>query len=100
MKKLYNYDKKSDSLFIYIKSDKEERFEEIVPGINVEFDKKGEIIGIEVLKASRFSESLRKRLSKVKISAWSALDFLDLREECASCAGWAVLGVEVRINLC
>ena len=69
MKKLYNYDKKSDSLFIHLKSGVEDRFEEIVPGINVEFDKKGEIIGIEVLKASRFSEGLSRKFSKIKVSA-------------------------------
>ena len=60
MNKRYNYDGKSDSLYIYIKAGEEESFEEIVPGINVELDKNNEIIGVEVLKASRFSESLKK----------------------------------------
>ena len=60
MNKRYNYDKKSDSLYIYLKEGEEESFEEIVPGINIEFDKNNDIIGIEVLKASRFSESLKK----------------------------------------
>lgn len=60
MNKRYNYDGKSDSLYIYIKEGEEESFEEIVPGINVELDKNNEIIGVEVLKASRFSESLKK----------------------------------------
>jgi len=60
MNKKYNYDEKSDSLYIYLKEGEEESFEEIVPGINVELDKDGEVVGIEVLKASRFSESLKK----------------------------------------
>ena len=60
MNKRYNYDEKSDSLYIYLKEVEEESFEEIVPGINIEFDKNNDIIGIEVLKASRFSESLKK----------------------------------------
>jgi len=60
MNKKYNYDEKSDSLYIYLKEGGEESFEEIVPGINVELDKDGEVVGIEVLKASRFSESLKK----------------------------------------
>lgn len=60
MNKRYYYDEKSDSLFIYLKEGKEERFEEIVPGISVEFSKKNEIIGIEVLKATRFSKALEK----------------------------------------
>lgn len=57
----YNYDRKSDSLFIYLKEGEEERFEEIAPGINVEFDSNDDLIGVEILKASRFSESLRKK---------------------------------------
>lgn len=62
MNKRYNYDEKSDSLYIYIKKGEEESFEEIVPGINVELDKNNEVIGIEVLKASRFSEDLKKKV--------------------------------------
>ena len=60
MNKRYNYDEKSDSLFIFLKEGEEERFEEIVPGINIELNKNNEVIGIEVLKASRFTENLKK----------------------------------------
>ncbi len=63
MNKRYQYDEKSDSLYISIKDGEEEDFEEIVPGIHVELNKNGEIIGIEVLKASRFSEGLKKRVA-------------------------------------
>ena len=59
MNKKYYYDEKSDSLFIYLKEGAEENFEEIVPGINIEFNEKYEVIGVEILKASRFSESLK-----------------------------------------
>lgn len=62
MKKQYNYDAESDSLFIYLEEGEEESFEEIVPGINIELDKNGKIIGIEVLKASRFAERLKDKL--------------------------------------
>ena len=58
----YNYDKESDSLFIYLKDGEEESFEEVIPGINIELNKDGEIIGIEILKASRFSKNLGKEL--------------------------------------
>jgi uncharacterized protein YuzE len=58
--KKYHYDKESDSLFIYLEEGEEESFEEIAPGINIELDKDGKIIGIEILKASRFSENLKK----------------------------------------
>jgi len=59
MNKRYNYDEKSDSLFIYLKEGEEESFEEIVPGINIELDKNNEIIGVEILKASRFIKGLK-----------------------------------------
>jgi uncharacterized protein YuzE len=61
MDKKYHYDEKSDSLFICLKEGTEDSFEEIVPGINVELDKDHEIIGVEILRASRFS---KERISK------------------------------------
>ena len=63
MNKKYYYDKKSDSLFIYLKEGEEESFEEVAPGINIELDKNNEVIGIEVLKASRFNEKLKKPMT-------------------------------------
>jgi len=63
MNKKYNYDKESDSLYIYVKEGKEESFEEILPGINIELNKDNEVIGIEIIKASRFAKSLSKQLS-------------------------------------
>ena len=60
MNEKYNYDEKSDSLFINIKDGEEDSFEEVVPGINIEFDERKQIIGIEILKASRFSGGLKK----------------------------------------
>ncbi|KHO55095.1 MAG: hypothetical protein QT10_C0007G0081 [archaeon GW2011_AR19] len=65
MNKKYNYDAESDSLFICLKEGEEESFEEVAPGINIEFDKNKEIIGVEVLKASRFI----KTMGKEKLSA-------------------------------
>lgn len=57
----YYYDKKSDSLSITIKEGEEESFEEIVPGINIELNANNEVIGVEVLKASRFSKQLANK---------------------------------------
>lgn len=62
MNKQYNYDKESDSLFIYLEEGEEESFEEIIPGINIELDKNGKVIGIEVLKASRFRERIKDKI--------------------------------------
>lgn len=57
MNEKYCYDKESDSLYIHLKDGEEDRFEEIVPGINIEFNQNNEMIGIEILKASRFTEN-------------------------------------------
>lgn len=47
------YDPKSDSLSIIIAQGEEESFEETSPGISVELNKQGEIIGFEILNASK-----------------------------------------------
>ncbi len=62
MNNKYSYDRDSDSLFIYLKEGEEESFEEIAPGINIELNEDGEIIGIEILKASRFLRTIDKPL--------------------------------------
>jgi uncharacterized protein YuzE len=64
MAKRFNYDAQSDSLYICVKPGEEDSFEEIVPGINIELNESGEVIGVEILKASRFSDQL-KQSSKV-----------------------------------
>lgn len=50
--KIY-YDKKTDVLWFMIKSGPEEAYKEIAPGVNVELGKNGELLGIEVLNASK-----------------------------------------------
>jgi uncharacterized protein YuzE len=60
MNQKYHYDKESDSLFICLKEGEEEGFEEIIPGINIELDKNNKIIGVEILRASRFMKKRRK----------------------------------------
>ena len=50
--KIY-YDKKTDVLWFLIKSGPEETHQEIAPGVNVELNKKGEVLGIEILNASK-----------------------------------------------
>ena len=61
-KPLVNYDPKKDVLYIVTKKGKEEEFVEIAPNINVELDKKGEVIGIEILNASSFLKPIAKPL--------------------------------------
>ena len=57
----YNYDSNSDSLYIFFKEEEEEMFEEIILGINLELNSAGEIIGVEILKASRFNKGISNK---------------------------------------
>ena len=59
---LVNYDSKSDVLYIVTREGREERFVEIAPGINIELDEKDEVIGIEILNASKFLKPVAKPL--------------------------------------
>ena len=52
-KKRIYYDKKSDALWLLVKSGPEEEFREVAPGVNVELGKNGELLGIEILNASK-----------------------------------------------
>ena len=61
-KPLVNYDPKSDVLYIVTRHGKEEEFVEIAPGIHVELDDKGKVIGIEVLHASTVFKPVVKPL--------------------------------------
>lgn len=50
--KIY-YDKDTDVLWFMIKSGPEEEYKEIAPGVNVELGENGEVLGIEILDASK-----------------------------------------------
>jgi len=51
-KSIVNYDPSTDALYIVAREGEEEEFVEISPGINVELDSEGRVIGIEILNAS------------------------------------------------
>lgn len=51
MKLNVHYDKEADILYLS-REGEEEVVEEIYPGINLELDKEGEIVGVEILNAS------------------------------------------------
>ena len=55
---IIRYDELSDSLFIATRAGSEEEFVEVIPGINVELDAKGRVLGIEILKASQVLRSV------------------------------------------
>ena len=51
-KQKIHYDKKTDVLWLMVKSGLEEEHKEIAPGISLELGKNGELLGIEILNAS------------------------------------------------
>ena len=59
---LVKYDPKSDVLYIVTGEGREEEFAELAPGINIELDEEGKVIGIEILNASKFLKSVAKPL--------------------------------------
>lgn len=58
-----NYDREADVLAVYLKKGLEEEFVEIAHNINVELNKKGDIIGIEILEASKTLKPFIRGLS-------------------------------------
>lgn len=63
-KKIINYDQKSDVLYIGLKKGVEEEFIEVSPGINIELNEKGQVIGIEILNASKVLKPVVKPLQR------------------------------------
>ena len=59
---LVNYDSESDVLYIVTREGQEEEFVEIAPGIKIELDKEGRVIGIEILNASEFLKPVARLL--------------------------------------
>jgi uncharacterized protein YuzE len=52
-KKLMHYDRASDVFYIGIQRGVEEEYVEVAPGVNVELNENGQVIGIEILNASK-----------------------------------------------
>lgn len=55
------YDNKSDVLWFLIKSGPEAKYKEVAPGISIELGKNGELLGIEILNASKVLNPLLSR---------------------------------------
>ena len=68
-KPLVRYDSSSDVLYIATRSGVEEEFTEVAPGINVELDDKGNVLGVEILNASHTLKGFLKSLGKKRAAA-------------------------------
>ena len=62
-KNILQYDPESDVAYLGIKKGVEEEYKEIAPGIHIELDEEGKVIGIEIMNASR---ALRPIIKKQK----------------------------------
>ena len=51
MKLKVSYDEEADVLYL-AREGEEEMVEEVYPGLNLEFDRDGQLLGVEILKAS------------------------------------------------
>jgi uncharacterized protein YuzE len=49
-----HYDPQSDVLYFLVRDGEEERFVEVAEGVNVEVAEEGQLLGVEILNASRF----------------------------------------------
>ena len=60
-----HYDPQSDVLYFLVRDGEEERFVEVAEGINVELDQEGQLLGVEILNASRL---LRAAISPERLA--------------------------------
>jgi len=60
-KNIINYDSKSDVFYVGIKNGEEQECVEVAPGINVELDQSNQVIGIEILHASKIFKPVYKK---------------------------------------
>lgn len=59
---LVRYDAKADALYIVTRKGAEEEVVEMAPGVNLELNEKGGVVGIEILNASRLFRSVTKSM--------------------------------------
>lgn len=65
-KPIIRYDNKVDALYIIAKKGTEEEFVEIAPGVSVELNGHGDVIGIEILNASKILRSVFRSAMKLE----------------------------------
>lgn len=56
------YDAKADAIYILTQKGAEEEVVEMAPGINLELNEQGGVIGIEILNASRLFRAVTKSM--------------------------------------
>ena len=59
---LVRYDSKADAIYILTRKGGEEEVIEMAPGVNLELNEQGGVIGIEILNASRLFRDVTKSM--------------------------------------
>lgn len=59
---LVRYDSKADALYIVTRKGAEEEMMEMAPGVNLELNEQGGVVGIEILNASRLFRDVTKSM--------------------------------------
>ena len=65
-KPVIRYDHKIDALYIIAKKGAEDEFVEVAPGVSVELNEQGDVIGIEILNASKILRSVFRSANKLE----------------------------------
>jgi len=58
------YDKSVDALYIKLKEDRVAESDEVAPGIIVDYNDRGEVVGIEVLQFSKRDIDIKKLITE------------------------------------
>jgi uncharacterized protein YuzE len=66
---IVNYDSSTDVLYLVTQEGVEVEFREVIPGVNVELDEEGQVIGVEILEASRVLKNVLEPLYRKKKAA-------------------------------
>lgn len=66
---MVNYDPSTDVLYLVTHKGVEAEFTEIIPGVNVELDEEGQVIGVEILGASQVLKNVLEPLYRKKKAA-------------------------------
>ena len=81
--KIY-YDSEADALSMVVKDGAEDHFEELSPGISVEYDRRGNVLGFEILNASRHFRATIPKMAeflqserKISTVSWSLVSCID-----------------------
>jgi len=61
---ILRYDRSVDALYIKLKEDRIVESDEVVPGIIIDYNDKGEIVGVEVLQFSKRSIDIKKLITE------------------------------------